>query len=100
MTRVEVRCCCRPEKLLGWLQVPEEQLRAGNKIGFMAVATVNLTLADGPGVMATVGGHVVELPVEYITLAGATIADAYLALKSEETPIETLRQIRGFVENL
>jgi len=88
--RLEVRCCCQPRKLLGWLDVPERLAKAGTVIRFV----VDEGLRDQNG-----APHYSQLalPVEWYRLSWA--ANAQLALKSEETPIEVLRRIGGFTEN-
>ncbi len=89
--RVEVRCCCQPQKLLGWLDVPRD-VRPGDSIRFPIVRVFGSALAGTP---LRIQEHSVELPV-------AVFQDGSyegIAFKSEETPIETLRMIRGFTEN-
>lgn len=95
--KLEVRCCCQPTKLLGWLPVRDE-VHDGDRIDF-AVSTSWSILSSQ------------DIPrpcVDKITLQAATYwerfdiegapAEAHLALKSEETPVERLRLIRGFEE--
>lgn len=73
---MEVRCCCKPRALYGWLPV-----------GPSAESQTWTWLCHD-------GTHI-TLPVALL-LDGA---DTRLALKSEETPIERLRMIEGFIEN-
>lgn len=77
--RLEVRCCCVPKKLLGTVEVPAEFVTRHAEINFRREDGSRLTLP-------------VELfkPSQYDR--------AYLALKSQETPIEVLRTIVGFEE--
>ncbi len=83
--RMEVRCCCVPQKLLGWLDVME----GARQYAF----TVNepVRVSSWPAIKF----RRIVLPVAKINVGSET----YLALKSEETPIEILRMIPGFVEN-
>lgn len=76
---MEVRCCCKPQKLLGWLDVPDNCERV-----------VRLSL---------IGGAVLELPIAPVTFYERDGHSTYAAIKSEETPLEMLRQVVGFREN-
>ena len=88
--KMEVRCCCTPRKLLGWLDV-KEGLRPGDVANFMLMEK-RLTLeGDTSGKF-----EVVQLPIQRI----AEGSKSWLALKSEETPIEKLRKIPGFKESI
>lgn len=94
--KVEVRCCCVPQKLLGWLDVEPERVVVGRVLSFVAPAQWNFTNQfDVMRAPECISARSVNLPVAAITVDGAT----WLALKSEETPLETLRRIRGFIEN-
>lgn len=87
MTVLEVRCCCQPRKVLGWLEVPEHRAQAGERASFPLTATWR------PGR--------VLLP-ESVTLPVATVMEyghAWPALKAEGVTIERLRRIQGFREN-
>ena len=85
MTRMEVWCCCKPEKLLGWLPVVTGQ---------RSYRRVIVSRQAGPFEEPAIDQTTVELPVARIFHGG----ESYLALKSEETPIETLRLLPDFVE--
>jgi hypothetical protein len=75
---IEVRCCCQPRKLLGYLDIPTP--RAGHIVFPL------------PG----------ERGFDSLSLPVATFQDEngnrYKAIKSEETPIETLRRLPCFIE--
>lgn len=89
---VEVRCCCQPKKLLGYVEVPEDAVRSGNTYMFPVRAVVEHLIPNDS--LAVIKTEVVNLPIaELFTNGGRR-----LAFKSEETPIETLRRIPGFVE--
>lgn len=93
---MEVRCCCQPQKLLGWLPVPDGT-RRGSHVRF--AVRQDLELVTAPGHAAPVNTSV-ELPVEtFGTYDASGERVKHIALKSEETPIDVLRRIRGFVEN-
>jgi hypothetical protein len=89
---LEVRCCCRPNKLLGWIDTPLP-VSPGAWITFWVPPIARGVGTTGIEIEA---GFRVALPVEWIILPGGM---RHLALKSEETPIETLRRIQGFREH-
>lgn len=77
---MEVRCCCKPNNLLGYL--PHFNLGEGDRVRFIA------------------GDEILELPIRtyFPNMPASRADDGYLALSSEETPIEKLRLVNGFVE--
>jgi len=91
--QIEVRCCCQPQKLLGWLPVPD-----GVKPGQM----IKFTVTPARWVLESFESEPAHLPADVIALPVATFSYGFdhrsLALKSEETPLERLRLIPGFVE--
>lgn len=79
---VEFRCCCRPDKLLGSIRIPESYLQLP-RISFRLVPE---RIEDT--------GEVLTLPVADVRLErGAT---PYKAIKAEGVDIGTLRRIPGF----
>lgn len=78
MTKMEVRCCCDPFKLLGWLEIPP-----GHREYIFPVAQDRTVEA-------------VILEVARIELGGRQ----YWALKNRDYPMETLRKMHGFQENV
>lgn len=99
MTMIEVRCCCQPTKLLGWLPFGDPAYMPLTmsfrwwelENGTPATPDLEHPWAPAPPVVE----KRLELTVGYF---GCGIASRP-ALKSEETPIETLRKIPGFIEN-
>jgi hypothetical protein len=98
---LEVRCCCEPVELYGYLPYPRSDLpAAGQRIMFavepvdraaplerlvLPIATIESTLpvstaALEPGIPRFVLAH-----------------EAHLAYKSEETPKEVFRRVSGFI---
>jgi hypothetical protein len=79
---VAVRCCCTPQKVLGFLLLSEDQVRARQ------FRTVHL---DGPVTLRQFAeahrGDNMEL----------TVTDE-LAIYSDDRPIEEWRRVPGFVE--
>jgi hypothetical protein len=92
--KIEVRCCCQPQKLLGWLPVDPKDVRRGAVIKFIIPPFATFP-ADETVTVTPLAR--VALPVEHFHPGG--FASYYPALKSEETPIEVLGRIPGFVEN-
>ena len=91
MQLVEVRCCCEPTKLLGHVPVPiATELRPGMCVTF------KLTPLE----------YVPALNVDTLTLKLEEWAwgdqfgrgDSGLAFKSDDTPLDRLRRIRGWVD--
>lgn len=90
-TEMEVRCCCNPNVLIGWLPVPIPY-----NIG-------PLTFLIPPVLPASPLTHL-DPEIQNgktVTLHIGKLIDrtqAIYALNSNDTPIETLRQIPGFIE--
>lgn len=79
MKKLEVRCCCDPNRLLGWLPVPDHVAESGKHVLFPVR-----------------GGEILDLPI------GVVFSPAWgyrTTINSNETPLEVLRDIPGFVEN-
>lgn len=103
---LEVRCCCRPEKLLGWLPVRDRDAWNGARVHFPVQQVF-----DYRGSLATFEGLRPELferltpPAITLTVgclhgsrAGRALR-AHLAFRSDETPLAVLRLVPGFVEH-
>ncbi len=111
MYRMEVRCCCQPEKLLGTLPVPDRVRRGQVKsIAFPITGKIDWDT----------GRHIPQSSITFAVERWATIVkltpdsrksarrfseleglaemDGGLALKHENVTIETLRRIPGFLE--
>lgn len=108
--RLEVRCCCKPTKLLGWLEVPRELVQLGGRVCFETEPRYQW--ADGYAVQLH-RRQTITLPIAMFKTTDVFRVevdgrhedfelewDAHLALKSEEVPLEVLRQIPGFLENI
>lgn len=91
--RMEVRCCCVPQKLMGWLHWPNR-----------AQTVMNFTLLNRVPFAPDERAAPLNSRTEFVTLK---ISHYYYpesgryheAIKAEGVPIEKLRRIRGFVEN-
>jgi hypothetical protein len=88
--KLEVRCCCMPLKLLGYVDV-DFHVCAGNTVAFEYLVPVE-QFADGD----TARRMLVALTAQYYSPPGDV--PSYLALKSNDCPIEVLRQLPGFTE--
>lgn len=78
---IEVRCCCQPRKLLGYMNIPMPKTQY-----------VVFPLAPRPGDM---GFSSLQLPLAvFVDERG----NRHKAFKSEETPIEVLRRVGCFIE--
>jgi len=91
MKRMEIRCCCTPKKLLGWVEVPD----GATEYRFVLRSELLSFLRKPFDDVTPVKVEAIVLPVAVIHIGGTK----YPALKSEETPIEILRKIPGFIEN-
>ena len=90
---MEVRCCCKPQRLLGWLKVPDTA-RRGTIIHFTVWPSARAEVNQ-----ASFEVKQISLPVDTYAYAENSYHER-LALRSEDTPIETLRLIPGFKENV
>jgi hypothetical protein len=96
---LEIRCCCVPRKLLGWVDVPEHLARAGEVVRFHLREPVLL--------LAPPAGHYLRVPAkapQYLALQidryrESEAGSLRLAVKSHEHPIELLRRIPTFTAN-
>ena len=69
MTKLEVRCCCNPAKMLGWLKVPTDNPKKGEEFSFR-----------------TTSGGVIRLEVGHYYLAAMD--------RIARNPYETLPDLR------
>lgn len=94
LAMMEVRCCCHPKKLLGWVPVPKQPV-------IVIPARVVALWAEGELQPETVVIQQYELRVEQFNqLFPDGNMRSYYALKAEDVPIEVLRSsLPGFIEN-
>lgn len=93
--RLEVRCCCQPQKLLGWIDVPDHQVVMGQALRL----PYRRPICGIPPRMTSAADEVVTHLQLYVgRIASPERPRGYLAVKAEGVPIETLRQIVGFQE--
>lgn len=102
--QLEVRCCCDPALLLGWILLydPTLDLHPGARVKFRTRGPVLLgDLLENFGVFEQFD---VELEVGQVCTAvggphGPGQCLTRLAFKSNELPLETLKRIPGFFPN-
>lgn len=95
--RVEVRCCCQPQKLLGWMSMPDKPLHVGDRISFIIPRPPRVSLTPAFEFPLAYKLDVVDLTVaRYV--APTFYPDNWLAFKSDDIPIERLRMLREFTE--
>lgn len=101
MSRYEVRCCCDPGKLIGWLDLSGAQEDLALKERAVAIPL----LIDMPSLVdlhrridagETVRMETACLLVRLRELRLAGWGDRYLAVYSDDHPIETWSRVRGF----
>lgn len=94
--RLEVRCCCQPQKLLGWLTVPDARRKS---VAFRLSQRVYRLVGHRlVGHAASIEPRTVVLPIEQINYEVAGVEVSYRAIKAEGAPLELLRRIPQFEE--
>lgn len=104
--RLEVRCCCQPQKLLGWLPVPAYVTPAPGVLVRFTVKPpavyVRVRTLRELELEADAPMDITHLPPTYLSLPialwGAFGEEPRLAFKSEEVALEQLRDVPGFEE--
>lgn len=92
--RLEVRCCCQPQKLLGYLQVSPNELACG----YIRRAKLTAAAFSTPESFApeAVNVEIVTLPIAYIIPPRSGWERAYKAVKAEGKTPEELRHLQGW----
>lgn len=88
--RLEVRCCCQPQKLLGTVEVPD------NACAFSPVVWKCISVEDTFSIKPTTAIETIRLHVHYYR--PKSTGGSYLAVKAEGVGLETLRKIPTFEE--
>lgn len=88
---LEVRCCCKPQKLLGWL--PKPDCWTGASIRLRPVSSTSVLDSHHEEYRIT---QTIVLPVTRISHSGIP---SYLAIKAEGMELTDLIQISGFIPN-
>jgi len=105
---VEVRCCCEPGKLLGWLQLPQELVVEGRVLHFAFYKAPTLdpgellpSTTSRVEVRATVRRfeRTYQLQIPDSWTYEPTQRVCYLALDSGHQPLDVWRNVRGFRAN-
>lgn len=98
LAKVEVRCCCQPQKLLGWVEVPRAKLYEGHHVRLLVTPDPRALLAVGASPAPEIAGFAfLSLPIARI--ATPENSRGWLAVKAEGVPLSTLRRVAGFIEN-
>jgi hypothetical protein len=101
--RVEVRCCCDPGLLLGYVLLDRDSIREGDVLSLLLRPVLSLRpfweQKDGDLFIA-IPAETLRLPVALARGMDKRTGEwfAGLAIKSNDTPIETLRRIHNFTE--
>ena len=91
--RIEVRCCCDPGVLLGWIEAPN----AERPFVFTTLSVSGIPLCETfEELKAHVSVEAVVLHVGEVALSGGQFGRR--CFNSNDTPIETLRKIPQFTE--
>ncbi len=104
MTRIEVRCCCHPEKLWGTIEIPEAYLEFTHINVAVSIQRTMGRVIKHPFVrfeIAEITTYDPTTPVFPITTETETsVRSRYRALKKpHDVTIEDLRMLTGFVES-
>lgn len=100
MRRVEVRCCCEPQELLGTLP-SFDKVRIGERVTFPVMKPRTRVPTRGP---LNVNPLAISLQLlawrneKRCALTGEIVLEDGVAFKADGVPIETLRLIPGFIE--
>ena len=91
---LEVRCCCQPHKLLGYLPVNDYILKRGYAV--WPIRSCSYLSAVKDAITEDTKFEVITLPIETIRYQGRS----YQAYKAEGKTVEELSRISGFVTTL
>lgn len=94
MTRLELRCCCDPRRLLGFIQLPTSRCYDG--------ATVRFAQRVDPIARYSWNTGQLVAPMVELTVAAIQFGEQrpYLAVKSNHLELKDLRRIPGFEEHV
>jgi hypothetical protein len=88
--KLEVRCCCQPEKLLGWIDAQPNR---------ECVKLLKLAPLRWPWEMIETTQDTVEMIVLPIVRFVNESGYKYLAIKAEGRTMDELKQYRSFIPN-
>jgi hypothetical protein len=104
MIRVEIRCCCEPGRLLGFVTVDRDRIYEGLTLSFVLRAVASLKpywLQRDGDLFELTPTEKLQLSVSRLSgidLRTGELLNGRLAIKSNDTPIKQLRRIAGFEE--
>lgn len=93
--RIEVRCCCSPKKLLGWVHLPQGAWDRRICLPMRATAPAQFDRHLSGFAPEEVG----QVTLSFARLDPGNGDESYLCLKAEGLSIETLRKLACFEEN-
>jgi len=94
--RLEVRCCCQPQKLLGTIDVPGIPY-AGMGVTWAMGVTISSVAPLGPQCPVNYERRSLRLYVErFVPISSAP---SYLAVKAEGVGLDVLRLVPSFQES-
>lgn len=101
--KAEIRCCCKPGRLLGTIEVDAAYLYEGQTFSFIVRPSISLRPyweQRDNDIFVTNQAEKLTLPVARVhgIVFGTGEYLHGLAIKSNDTPIEKLRRIAGFQE--
>lgn len=91
--RLEVRCCCDPKKVLGYLEHPRLQ-NVGDTYWFPFARPADYAMASFGFEPSEPIMYRLELTVDQISHGDGLV---FLAIKNRDYPLEDLKRIPGFV---
>lgn len=94
MYRLNVRCCCQPQKILGTLEVPS--LNPIQRFTIMTLAPRYAAPRYAGADATEIKYHTIQLKYFCQGLNGDDSGE--LAVYSDDRPIEFWRQFKGFIE--
>lgn len=110
MPTLEVRCCCRPDALLGWLPVSDRLAFKGAvlRLPLKPVQPTGWGRSPWPGddagdalpsSQAAPAAAMAVLSVDRLGSPYGPGTGSILAVRSDDTPLDVLRRVPGFTEN-
>lgn len=101
MIELEVRCCCQPQKLLGYMEVDEKLVRRGGVVIFERRERIPFVMDPRTIITSLPTPNRLErlrLPIEEFVDRSVAPEARHLALKAEGLSLEDLRRWSQFRE--
>lgn len=91
MRTLEVRCCCQPQKMLGWVEVPDHLAQKGRTLVTRMAQPFTTPVTAVEGIVSPHVSTVVSFPVQMFH--PSALSDPYLAVKAEGYEGDTLYRL-------